>query len=382
MSREREVSVTISGVSDSNLYDGRIKCNYLYVYQSDKNITGKTSYQKLLGDGKDDFNLKSEYPILLNYENDSDAEPNEKVTPEYAGPYFRRSRYDNFSFYRREYKEYRRPIEYEIAPEGYKRVKYETHIYTGRWEPVSVDFSQECFRDFNVVSGCSYQYIAYPKEKNLYYSGSQQFANSTPDSESQYGKPVQVYWSDWSIAELVPVSVKKDIPLIQKAYRVNLDNIWLFKYNLEVGNQTQNITRNEIKTLGQYSKVSQGKNNSISGSVNCLLGSEIIPYSKHGYIERRNCDIKKPLTSNEKIMMLKQWRKFVFSRNPKLLRDAKGQAWIVQIFSNENTPRINIYGQPDTISFSWKEINSIENTIIFGEGYDVPKKNDATSLWE
>jgi len=86
------------------------------------------------------------------------------------------------------------------------------------------------------------------------------------------------------------------------------------------------LTKNEVQTLGQFSRISHGKTNNISGEVSCLLGSEIIPMSKTGYIERLAQSRYTPLSTNEKIKMLQQWRNIVYSKNPKLLRDIKGQA--------------------------------------------------------
>ena len=68
--------------------------------------------------------------------------------------------------------------------------------------------------------------------------------------------------------------------------------------------------------------------------------------------------------------MLNQWRKMAYSRNPKLLKDNKGQSWIVQIFSSSNTPYSHYVNQPDKISFSWKQINTTDKSIIYGKGGD------------
>lgn len=57
----------------------------------------------------------------------------------------------------------------------------------------------------------------------------------------------------------------------------------------------------------------------------------------------------------------------MYSRNPKLLRDIKGQGWIVQILASSNRTK-NYYPEtPDTISFQWKQIGSPHNTIVYGE---------------
>ena len=80
----------------------------------------------------------------------------------------------------------------------------------------------------------------------------------------------------------------------------------MFKYSLDVGSQKQTIIKTQVNTLGQYPRIAHGKQNNISGSVSCLLGSEIVPYSKDGYIERMWRSISKPLSTNERILMLQK----------------------------------------------------------------------------
>lgn len=186
----------------------------------------------------------------------------------------------------------------------------------------------------------------------------------------------------WSLVELQPIEEKnKTIPVIQKQFKADLDNVWIFKYDTDLGSQAQNFSKNEINSLGIYPKVGFGIKNYISGDISCLLGDEIILYSKEGYVERLTNGINRPLSSNEKIRMLEQWKKMAFSRNPKLLRDNKGQSWIVQIFTSSNTPYSLYVNQPDKISFSWKQINSTEDCLIYGSG-EVLDKKGCQPIWE
>jgi len=276
----------------------------------------------------------------------------------------------------------------------YKNNKYQlTTIYKeykGLWEPVIVNNTNKYFRDYNITNGRSYQYIIYPgtDENSLYDPETQQmFANATGSVlktvagySGQYyitsgtlstgylsGQPIQTHWNEWSLCELVPVDNNIDIPSIKQSYKVNNDQIWLFKYSLDTGSQTQNISRNEIQTLGQYPKMGFGKLNYDSGEVTALLGSEIIPYSRYQYIERRQEARNRPLTTNEKTAMLQQWKKLVGSKNPKLLKDIKGQSWIVQIIGGSNKVQNFYLNQPDTISFQWKQIGDPKEAIIYGD---------------
>ena len=98
-------------------------------------------------------------------------------------------------------------------------------------------------------------------------------------------------------------------------------------------------------------------------NLGCLPESEKIPYAQ-GYVER--LPWKTNLTTNQKVAMLQEWRKIVASKNPKLIKDRKGQAFIVQVTSGSNKPTDNIGYQPDKINFSWTQIASLNDTIITG----------------
>ncbi len=276
-----------------------------------------------------------------------------------------------YSVYRREYRTYHKVT----APSEYK-------IVQGSWKPVAlkINYSQFPIRDFNIKAGESYQYVIYPANSAL---AENVFANvATKGPYTGTGAPKEAHWDEWSLIELKPVENVVDAPILRKTFIADLDNIWLFKYGLEIGNQTQNIQKSDIQTLGRYSKIGYGRANSISGDVSCYLGSEIVPYSAEGYIERMRKSINTPLSTNEKALMLQKWRDFVFSPNPKLLRDIKGQSWIVQIMSSSNSPKNFYYNQPDTISFSWKQIDDTDGVVIIGSGEALPEVGCYDSVWK
>lgn len=317
------------------------------------------SYNIMLDDGMRDTGC-----LVLNYINNSTF----RLTAE-KGLCPLTEDGNKFSFYRREYE--------EIGRYGDETPT----VVKGEWEPVAIDITSGRIRDFNITNGRSYQYIMYPNEG----AQMQQYANANMEdgTAGKTGSPVKVRWQDWSICELEPITVNANAPILKKSYKVDLDNIWLFKYSLETGSQTQNISKNEYKTLGQYSRFGYGKANSLSGEVSCYLGSEIVPYTKDRYLERLWKGIDNPglLSTNQKVDMLNKWRKLVFSKNPKLLRDMKGQGWIVQVISGSNTPKNFYKNQPDTISFSWKQIGDLDGCIIYGDGDTISKAGDPSSIW-
>ena len=124
-------------------------------------------------------------------------------------------------------------------------------------------------------------------------------------------------------------------PIVKNTYCADNNNVWLFRYQNSGNGQTQNIQRNEYDTLGVYPKFGFGDKNYLQGSISALLGSEIVLSQPTSYTERLPMSRLRPLSTNESINMLQKWRQFVFSKNPKLLKDIKGQSWIVHPNPNQ-----------------------------------------------
>lgn len=269
-------------------YSARMGCHFLYVTSlGDYQFTNdKRDYDYFFSESLSVF----AHPIILNYtaSNSSAYE----VTSEFLGLYntvATTSLGTQGTFYRRQYDKYQK----KQWDNNTRSVKVTNYEFVGPWEPVAIEIQSGLFRDFNVRSGHSYQYVMYPS----YATQKQIFAkdrakqnvydtSATSEVSSIEGDAIHVDWSEWSIAELIEQENPLDAPILKKTYKVDLDNIWMFKYSLDVGSQKQMLTKNQVTTLGQYPRIAHGNQNSISGSVSCLLGSEIVPYSKDGYVER------------------------------------------------------------------------------------------------
>ena len=247
--------------------------------------------------------------------------------------------------------------------EGYSSVfKQEIDNSTGevveltRLMPVAVNTNSFIFRDFNISNNRTYQYVLYP-------------INGDEKSIAKETRVVDnIHWGGWSITELHPVNGSS------KFFTASPSDVWIFNLNVDTGEQTQNISRQEQQTLGQFNRYAQGKLNYISGSVNCLLGRDVLPAS---YIIKNNktqqvggyqekMPYNKTPTSNERVDMLLAWRKVVYSSNPKLLKDRAGQSFLVTLNSSTNKPMDYVGVQPNTISFTWTEIGSTQDIQIIG----------------
>ena len=167
--------------------------------------------------------------------------------------------------------------------------------------------------------------------------------------------------------------------------------MWSFKYNLEGEELSHNISVSAMDTLGRYSKISAWTKNYDSSSITVLLGDmkEYKQYSNKTSQEggtvpvtfapnklSQEFDIKEKVYQyTEKddianpysleIEKLKKWKEFCSDGELKLLRDRKGNAWIVQILEGP-VNSINTYSnyQQTTVSFSWQEVEDINKASI------------------
>lgn len=218
----------------------------------------------------------------------------------------------------------------------------------GAYSPVLIESPTNGFSDYNISNNRTYEYIIYPE---LVLAEGAEIRGT-----------VTTNWQNWSLTELHPVSGEKNY------YTASDGDVWIFKYNVEPSEQTQNFSKTQQDNLTAYPKFSHGPKNNISSSITALLGSEMVPYDfvngkfEGGYVERSPFIAR--LTSNQKIDMLNAWRKVAYSGNPKIIKDRKGQKFLVQITGSSNTTQDTWNSQPDTISFSWVEVGTLKEVMI------------------
>ena len=230
-------------------------------------------------------------------------------------------------------------------------------------EPVAKELQNYSFKDYNISNHRRYKYFIYLSQKDPVKNDENQVVIYKTDFT------VSTNWQEWSITELHPVDNTMN------SFTASPEDVWLFNLNISTGEQSQNITRNEVQTLGAYPRISQGKANYIKGNVSCLLGKDVISLGEAlkngfdvehgGYIEMRK--YINSITSNQRVDMLKAWRKLVMSSNPKLLKDREGQSFLVTLSNSTNKPMDSVKFQPNTISFNWTQIGTLDGVTIVGE---------------
>lgn len=127
---------------------------------------------------------------------------------------------------------------------------------------------------------------------------------------------------------------------------------WSFKYNLEAGDTTINNSIAKSDTIGQYQRLSIGKRKYESGTISCLIG------------DVDDCNYTE-FDGNNNINKLLKCKEFISNGNLKLLKDYKGNKFIVNTAENLSYKiDTNSNGQNTTISFTWAEAMSSDNISI------------------
>ena len=243
-------------------------------------------------------------------------------------------------------------------------------------------------RDFNVANNRYYKYLY-----RFVYSGSQENNDiMLTEGLKEIVIPVKVKWTGWSLTELH----EKEDENGNLYYAASLKDVWKFKNNVQPGDTTQQLSKTAQDTLAKFPRFVHGPKDAVSGSVSCLLGRDVLPYN----IETTSYEYKKnpnggwdwqsvqfgqphnsggyreelwsnvyyaDATSNKAVDMLNKWREFCFSGNPKLLKDNKGQKFIVQVHDVSNRIEDGWNGRPITISFNWTQVKSADDITIIEE---------------
>ena len=346
------------------------RVSYLYAYNKDESSPSNRKFPAISSKKKYSEIMKDEdFLFALNYTNeevdnlkmplpDGIVSKELKMTPQR-------------SIYKR-----------EVWRDNNNQVYYEKILH-----PVVLQNNVSRVIDYNVATNRNYEYIIYLTDQST---------DGVIQREIHF--PITTKWDYWSISELHKTTE-------QNVYTTSENEIWLFKFNVEPGEQQQNVAKSQQDTLGKYPAFSYGKKNYTTSSVSCLLGSEMLPFNflttnyvlvrnedgsvswglaqdtsevYGGYTESRwkklldKCGMDQKvvnvfdtkITSNDSVDMLNEWKKLCNSGNPKLYKNSKGQSFIIQITEFSNSINESWDKQPITINFSWTEIADASDARI------------------
>jgi hypothetical protein len=227
--------------------------------------------------------------------------------------------------------------------------------------------------DYNIRSNSYYHYLVAAlikrnddsSQKYKYYI----YDNKENNSET-YIKPK---FNTWSICN---VEDTED----ENVYRVTGD-VWNLGLNIQEENISINYGISSQDTLGRYSKFTQGAKNYSSATFSGLLGN-FESYKRYDYIPDNGVlDGNKPVTVYEytekmthnknpyaaETEKLDAWIDFCTDGELKLLRDVKGNAWLIQISEAPSYSIENLSNLKQTmITFSWKEAEDVNAFSVIG----------------
>ena len=193
-----------------------------------------------------------------------------------------------------------------------------------------VPASQYALYDFNAVNNAEYQYILFA-ETAEYISAPLQ----------QDGYTVTSWWN-WSLTKLTKSETN------DKIYYADSKNVWLFDTEVQSSALPQNLDKATIENFTQFPKISTGKKNYFTGSISAFLSN---PHNARyeDTIEQYNAFID-----------------FIADENPKLLKDRKGNGWIVDTTSNQMQYNDVTAEQITTVNFDFVQLDDLDDLNIIG----------------
>lgn len=225
--------------------------------------------------------------------------------------------------------------------------------------------------DYGVKANAYYHYlIAYRQGTGSYKIYEDTLTDADGNISPAY---LHTKWDFWTICDIEETENEN---LYEKT-----GDTWKIAYNMDNGTLTQNTNVTAWDTLGRFPKFSIGKKNYVSGSMSCLLGDitqyvEGVPIiqtsgssektyfrgkSIEGYTERTN----KNSRYSREVEKYDAWKAFVNDGKLKLMKDYKGNAWVIQIATS---PSATIDMQSNlletTIAFDWQEALDIDKIFI------------------
>ena len=221
------------------------------------------------------------------------------------------------------------------------------------------------FYDYNISNNNYYAYLCSieiqtgPNTPPIY------LIYQTLDEE----KNIEYTYTNWNQWSLCDIEETEDDKIYNKTGRV-----WNFICNITDEELVYNNSVTIWDTLGKYPKISLGKKEYTGSTFSGFLG-EVVDFSeykdnqnyktKYDYTER----IDKTNRYSREMEKLKEWKEFCNNGNLKLLKDIKGNTWIIQI-TDSPTAYINplSYQLITTITFNWVEVMSRDDISIINIG--------------
>lgn len=184
--------------------------------------------------------------------------------------------------------------------------------------------------DYNIANQNDYRYYIYQDEDNR---------SSLPN----ISRNIHTSWQEWSITDISRSEEDSNLFIADE------QNIWKLLLNLDSGVLTNNMNKTVYNNLTKYPKISLGKQNYASGTITCMLGE----ISNEQYIEWAG--------------IRGSWSSFCNNGNMKLLKDIRGNKYLVDIVDTPTFETMDeTVQQATTISFNWIELGDSNKIAVIG----------------
>ena len=255
----------------------------------------------------------------------------------------------------------------------------------------TLDNGANSLLDYNVVNNQYYHYMTWIEFIN---SDNETEYYCYEDRDDNYNlQNLKTSFDRWSICD---IEESNEDGIYNK-----IGNVWILGLNMQSPEISHNLSITNYDTLSRYGKISMGQKKYDSRSFSGLLGDmkeytlynienhdkqitgeppdkfytingEDIVNNNYLLFKYNNKDIYR-YTEKENLQSpyaretekLESWKEFCANGNLKLLKDIKGNAWIVQIIDSPRSSielNSNIY--QTTINFSWQEMENVSDYSI------------------
>ena len=184
--------------------------------------------------------------------------------------------------------------------------------------------------DYNVRNKKKYQYYIFKEDSNSI-------------SKALLSNEITTCWWEYSISGLTLSDIKTN------TYTINPNDVWLFSANVSSDSTSQNFAKTTYQNLTRYPQISTGESNYSNGSFTALLGKV------------ENDSYK------EDALLLDKWNEFCTNHQLKLLKDRKGNKYIVDITSSSTNILDETSQQATEITVGWTQVDDADKYIIIGE---------------
>lgn len=182
------------------------------------------------------------------------------------------------------------------------------------------------FYDYGIKNNSKYKYYI--------------FKENQTDNTSSYANESDMVcscWGNYVLYDLIGKTIENNVPI----YMIDENNIWQFDLQMQNSGMAQTLNKTTYNTFGKYARTNRSNNNYASGSLSCLFGEA------NNFVYYEDAD------------KLEKWAEFINNGNMKLLKDIKGNAWIIDIIESNVKPDDNFLEIPSTLTFSWVQLNSV-----------------------